>query len=128
MPKRSGRDPGARLGARIRSLPVATPPPAHPWLHDQGDAILLLDVIVSPRASRTRILGPHDGRLKIQLAAAPVDGQANEVLIRCLAETLGVARAQVEIVGGATNRRKTVRLRGVGRQTALLRLLPPSSG
>lgn len=95
------------------------------WLHQQGEQ-LLLDVLVAPRASRTRVMGVHDGRLKIQLAAPPVDGQANEALIRFVADTLGIARAQVEIVGGPASRRKTVRLAGVPVHKALLGLSPPS--
>ncbi len=93
------------------------------WLHPQGD-VLLADVLVSTRASRTRIMGVHDGRLKVQVAAPPVDGQANKALIRFLAETLDVPRAQLEIVGGHANRRKTVRLISVTIQKVLLRLSP----
>ncbi|MFC1612143.1 DUF167 domain-containing protein [Myxococcota bacterium] len=68
-----------------------------------------MDVLVSPRASRTRVMGVHDNRLKIQLAAPPVEGKANNALVRFLARGLDVSRAQVEIVGGSSSRRKTVR-------------------
>jgi len=84
-------------------------------------------VLVAPRASRNRILGVHDARLKIQLTAPPVEGKANDALVRFIAEELGVARAQVEIVGGAANKRKTVRLTGVAPHLALLKLSPPQS-
>jgi len=95
-------------------------------MHVQG-ADLLIDVLVAPRASRSRVLDIHDNRLKIQLTAPPVEGQANAALVELLARLLGVAKAQVEVVGGASSRRKTVRLVGVSSQLALLRLLPPSS-
>lgn len=88
---------------------------------------MLIDVIVSPRASRTRVMDVHDNRLKIQLAAPPVDGQANDALVRFVAGELEVARAQVEIVGGATSKRKTVRISGVQAQRVLLKLLPNKS-
>ena len=97
--------------------------PLPSWLHDQGD-VVLLDVIVVPRASRNRVVAVYDDRLKVQLTAPPVDGRANEALVRFLASELEVARAQVEIVGGPSSRRKTVRLRGVPAQRVLLRLLP----
>ncbi len=84
----------------------------------------MLDVLVSPRGSRNRVMGVHDNRLKVQLTAPPVDGKANEMLVRFLAEELRVARAQVEIVGGAANRRKTVRVVGVAPHLVLLRLSP----
>ncbi len=93
------------------------------WLHPQGDAVLI-DVLVSPRASRTRVMGVHEDRLKIQLTAPPVDNKANAALVRFVAEALAVSRAQVEIVGGPSSRRKTVRVLGVTAQRAVLKLLP----
>ena len=93
------------------------------WLHPQGDDVLL-DVVVAPRASRTRILAVYDNRLKIQLAAPPVDGKANEELLRFLAETLEVSKAQVAVVGGPANRRKTVRLADIPARRAYLKLAP----
>jgi uncharacterized protein len=95
------------------------------WLSARGEDILL-DIIVAPRASRSRVMGVHDSRLKIQLAAPPVDGKANEALVRFLADTLGVARAKVEIVGGPASKRKTVRLVGVPAHLVLVKLSPPA--
>ena len=94
------------------------------WLHAQADDVVLLDVIVVPRASRTRIMGVFDNRLKIQLAAPPVDNQANEALQRFVAKALDVSRAQVEIVGGSGSRRKTVRLMGVTVHKIIMKLSP----
>ena len=93
------------------------------WLTPGSDSIML-DVVVSPRGSRNRIMGVHDARLKIQLAAPPVDGKANEALVRFLASTLDVSRAQVDIVGGPASRRKTVRISGVPPHLVLLKLSP----
>ncbi len=73
-----------------------------------------LEVQVVPRASRSRIVGPHDGRLKIQLAAPPVDGAANEALVDLLAETLHIPRGAVSLLRGATGKRKTLRIAGLG--------------
>ena len=72
-----------------------------------------MEILVQPRASRTRAVGEHDGRLKIQVAAPPVDGAANEELVSFLAESLGIPKRDVTIVAGETGRRKTVLLRGV---------------
>ncbi len=95
------------------------------WLTVQEED-LRVEVLVSPRASRTRIMGVHDNRLKIQLAAPPVEGKANDALVRFLADTLGVARAQVEVVGGASSKRKSVRVAQVGAHQAILKLTPIS--
>ncbi len=94
-----------------------------PWLHQHGEDVLL-DVVVVPRASRTRILSVYDDRLKIQLAAPPVDGKANDALVRFLAETLDMPRAQIEVVGGAANKRKTVRVKSAAMVRVMLKLAP----
>ena len=54
----------------------------------------------------------HDGRLKLQLAAPPVDGAANEALVALLSETLGRPRTSIALRRGETSRRKTVLLSG----------------
>ncbi len=68
---------------------------------------------VQPRASRTELAGLHGEALKIRLAAPPVDGAANEALIRFLAGTLGVPRAAVTIASGQSGRRKSVAVTGL---------------
>jgi len=81
------------------------------WLRQEAGGVAL-ELLVQPRASRTRVVGEHDGRLKVQLAAPPVDGEANLALIAFLAEALGVRRADVAIARGDAGRRKTVRVAG----------------
>ncbi len=68
---------------------------------------------VRPGARRDRIVGPHGGALKVEVTAPPERGRANEAVIRLLARTLGVPRAAVEIVSGASGRDKSVRIHGV---------------
>ena len=82
------------------------------WLspHEEGVEI---DVLVVPRASRTKIVGEHESRLKVQLNAPPVDGEANRALIKLLAKTLGARKSDVQIVSGETGRRKRVRVFGM---------------
>lgn len=82
------------------------------WARDEAGGAVL-EVLVQPRASRTRTVGEHDGRLKIQLAAPPVDGEANAALVAFLADALGVRKSDVAILRGDTGRRKTVRVAGV---------------
>lgn len=73
------------------------------------------DVLVQPRASRAK-LGPiHDGRLKVAVTSPPVDGEANAAVIELVAKSLGVAKSAVEVVAGASSRRKTLRVAGVSR-------------
>ena len=74
---------------------------------------VMLAVQVQPRASRTEYVGRHGDAIKIRLAAPPVDGEANEELVRFLARHLGVGRGEVIIASGATTKRKRVRIEGV---------------
>ena len=92
-----------------------------PYLKDTPGGIELL-VLVQPRASRTKVVGVHDGRLKIALAAPPVDGEANAALVEFVAEALEVKRAQVTLVDGETSRRKRVQVQGLDAATARTRL------
>ena len=71
------------------------------------------DVLVQPRASRAKIGPVHDGRLKVAVTAPPVDGEANAAVIETLAKALGVSKSAVEVIAGATSRRKTVRVSGI---------------
>ncbi len=89
-----------------------------PWLRAEPGAVTL-ELLVQPRASRTKVLGEHDGRLKIALAAPPVDGEANQALVEFLAGALGVRKAEVTLLRGETGRRKTVRVAGAGAEAAL---------
>ena len=88
-----------------------------PWVRDEAGGVVL-ELLVQPRASRTRVVGEHDGRLKVQLAAPPVEGEANQALIELLARALSVRKADVVIQRGETGRRKTVRVMGVTTQQA----------
>jgi uncharacterized protein len=83
-------------------------------ISDDGDGVRV-DVLVSPRASRPRIGPVHGDRLKIAVTAPPVDGAANAAVLEALARALGRPRGDLEVVAGASSRRKTVRIRGVDR-------------
>jgi uncharacterized protein (TIGR00251 family) len=83
-------------------------------LREQAGAVTF-DVLVQPRASRAKIGPLHDGRLKVAVTSPPVDGEANAAVVELLAKTLGVAKSAVEVIAGASSRRKTIRIAGVGK-------------
>ena len=93
-----------------------------PYLRATATGVEIL-VHVQPRASRTKIVGEHGGRLKVALAAPPVDGAANDELLRFLAETLGLAKRDVELLQGATGRQKLVRVVGLSVEALSERLV-----
>ena len=72
-----------------------------------GDGVLL-QVSVVPNAKRTEVDGLHDGALRVRLAAAPIEGRANEALVAWLAKAMGVAKRDVELLRGESSRRKQV--------------------
>ena len=77
---------------------------------------------VQPRASATEIAGRHGDAVKVRLAAPPVDGAANEELVRFLAERLGVSRRAIHLAAGRTGRRKIVDVDGLSDDEAARRL------
>lgn len=79
------------------------------------DGPVVLDVRVVPRASRSEIVGFHDGALKVRIAAPPVDGAANAELVKLLAKQFGVAKSDVEIIGGQASRNKRIRISKITR-------------
>lgn len=85
-------------------------------------------VHLTPRAARDDIVGFHDRALKIRLKAPPVDGQANEALVKFLARALGVKKADVSIVAGHTSRAKTIHVTGLTPAEVAKRLSQDHSG
>ena len=79
---------------------------------------LIFAVGVMPRASKSEIVGEYDGALKIKIKSPPIDGAANEELIKLLSKTFGVAKSAVEILSGQTSKTKQIKIIG-GRIDAL---------
>jgi uncharacterized protein (TIGR00251 family) len=72
---------------------------------------LVIELRVQPRAGRAGFAGVHGDRLRVRLAAPPVDGRANAELVEFLADAFGVSRAHVAIEQGMSGRDKRVRVR-----------------
>lgn len=82
---------------------------------------------IVPRARATAVAGTHGDAVKVRVAAPPVDGAANDALVRFLAAGLKVPAARVSIVAGAGGRRKSVKVEGMATgeiREALLALIP----
>jgi len=76
------------------------------WYTWQGDT-LHLTLRVQPRASCDEIVGPHgEESLKVRITAPPVDGKANQHLIKFLAKAFGVPKGQVTLLKGDSGRNK----------------------
>jgi uncharacterized protein (TIGR00251 family) len=84
-----------------------------------------ITVKAHPRARRSAVAGRHGDAWKLDLAAPPVDGKANEECIRFLAEFAGVPRSHVRIVSGVSGRMKIVEIEGVSQDELERRLNSP---
>jgi uncharacterized protein (TIGR00251 family) len=77
---------------------------------------------VQPRASRDQLGGVREGALVIRVTAPPVDGSANDAVVRLLAKRLERPPSSITIVRGGTGRDKTVHLAGLDAASARARL------
>jgi hypothetical protein len=92
-------------------------------LHD-GKRGSALAVRVTPRSSRNEIVGVlSDGTIKVHIAAAPVDDEANAELVKFMADVLGIPKSRLEIVAGASGRDKLIAVLDMDVQTAHQRIL-----
>jgi len=83
---------------------------------------VLLRVRVQPRSSRNAIHVEPDGRIRVTLTAAPVEGEANEALVAFVAAKVGLAKRAVTLVRGGKSREKVLSLAGVDVETVRDRL------
>jgi len=83
---------------------------------------------VTPRAGRTGLAGRRGDAWHVRLAAAPVDGAANDALIAFIADALGRPRRDVSLVSGERSRNKRVRISGVTPQDLERRLSALAGG
>jgi uncharacterized protein (TIGR00251 family) len=67
-------------------------------------------VRVVPRASRSEVVGLHDGALRVRVAAPPVEGAANQELVKFLSKRLKIPRASLTLISGANSKNKIIRV------------------
>ena len=82
------------------------------WLRVAADGRITLTLHIQPGAKKTEFAGLHGDALKIRLAAPPVDGKANDALIKFVAETLKLPKSAVNLKSGQTSRRKVLEVIG----------------
>ncbi len=82
------------------------------WFRVATDGNVTLTLHIQPGAKKTEFAGLHGDALKIRLAAPPVDGKANEALIRFIADTLGLPKSAVSLKSGQTSRHKVQEVSG----------------
>jgi uncharacterized protein (TIGR00251 family) len=101
--------------------------PLSSWLkaHEiQGNAGTLILTYIQPGASKTAIKGIYQERLKLSVQAPPVEGAANEAVLKFIASALGVAKSKVHLISGETSRMKNVWVMGIGPDETAEKLEP----
>lgn len=81
--------------------------------HSIQSGSILFSVRVVPRASRSEVVGEQNGLLRVRIAAPPVDGAANEELVRVLAKQFAVPQRAVTIISGHAARVKRICIEGL---------------
>jgi len=81
--------------------------------YSEKDGRLSFRVRVVPCASRSEIVGEYAGALRVRVAARPVDGAANEELVKILARTFKVSRSEVVVITGHSSKLKRVSVIGI---------------
>jgi uncharacterized protein (TIGR00251 family) len=79
------------------------------WFRRDGD-VVTLTLHVQPGAKRSEIAGLHGTALKLRLAAPPIEGKANEALLRFLSGVFAVPLRNIELKQGAQSRHKVIRI------------------
>ena len=82
------------------------------WFRVAADGRITLTLHLQPGAKKTEFAGRHGDALKIRLAAPPVDGKANEALVKFIAATLHLPKSSVMLKSGQTSRRKVLEVSG----------------
>jgi uncharacterized protein (TIGR00251 family) len=81
-----------------------------------------INLSVQPGAPQNEVTGCINGGWRIRIAAPPVAGRANRMLIEYLSVILDIPKTRIIIIRGETGRKKVVALAGLTREEVLLRL------
>lgn len=79
-------------------------------INGKKGALLLL--YIQPGASKTTVRGLFQDRLKLSVQAPPVEGAANEAVIRFLSDILDISRKSIHLISGETSRQKNIWIEG----------------
>ncbi|HSL41243.1 MAG TPA: DUF167 domain-containing protein [Desulforhopalus sp.] len=90
-----------------------------PYAMTQKDGAVLLRLYVQPKAAKCRLIGLHDGWLKLTVTSPPLDGRANLEVVCFVADFFGLSRMDVTLRSGSHSRKKQVTI--TGRDEATLR-------
>jgi len=85
--------------------------------------VLILNLHVQPKASKDEWCGLHGDRLKLRIKAPPVDGKANQYLLKFIAGEFAVSKSACKLLSGESGRDKRIAISAPSRSPELLKQL-----
>ena len=85
---------------------------------------MVLKVYLQPKSSKNEVVGPYRDGVKVKITAPPVEGKANDALIRFLAKELRVSPSSIEIIRGYHSQEKTLKISGNIDQEVMKKIEP----
>jgi len=79
---------------------------------------IIISLKISPNSSKNEFVA-NNGEIKIKIAAPPIDGKANKVLIEFLSKTFKIPKTYFEIVRGETSKEKTLLIKNIDNEKIL---------
>ncbi len=74
---------------------------------------IILKVYLQPKSSKNEIVGPYRDGIKVKITAPPIEGKANDALIRFLAREFEISPSCIEILKGHHSREKILKVSGI---------------
>jgi hypothetical protein len=94
------------------------------YLTAKGGRQVILTLYVQPKSSRTRIVGLHDGSIKLTITAPPVEGKANAQVTAFFAKLFKIPKSTITILSGQQGRHKRIGVTGIT-QAEIQQVLTP---
>lgn len=85
------------------------------FVSEESDG-LQVKLFIQPNASKSEIIGVHDGRLKVKICSPPVDNAANKECIKFLSRFFRLSKSGVKMIKGEKSRQKLFQLSGISRE------------
>ena len=82
----------------------------------ENDNSLMLSCYIQAGASKSRLCGEFNGNLKLQIQCPPVDGKANNEIIKFLSKTFNVSKSKVGIIKGEKQKTKIIKISGISKK------------
>jgi hypothetical protein len=94
------------------------------YLSAKDSQQIILDLYIQPKSSRSRIVGLHDGSIKLTITAPPVEGKANAQVTAFFAKLFKIPKSAVTILSGHQGRHKRIGVTGIN-QAKIKQILAP---